>query len=196
MSTPKSFLLLATLTLSACVSGPGSSMSATAPSAPLGIGRLATADEIRGWDIDVDAEGRGLPPGRGTVAAGKVVYDAKCAACHGATGTGGPAPALAGGIGTITTPKPIRTVGSFWPYAPPVYDYINRSMPWDKPLSLTPDEVYAVTGYVLHLNKIVPADAVMDAKSLAAVRMPNRDGFVTLPKDPEIPGVRCMSNCP
>lgn len=194
MSTRNTVLLLSAVVLSACAV-PGSSPSSASVAAPLGIGRLATAQEIRGWDIDVDAEGRGLPPGRGTVTAGKAVYDAKCAACHGATGTGATAPALAGGIGTIATAKPIRTVGSFWPYAPPVFDYINRAMPWDKPLSLTPDEVYAVTAYVLHLNKLVPADAVMDAKSLAAVRMPNRDGFVTLPKDPEIPGTRCMAQC-
>src|SRR4051812_30798444 len=100
MSTPKTLLLLAAAALSACAGMTGSS---TAPSgaAALGMGRPATADEIRGWDIDVDAEGRGLPAGRGTVAAGKAVYDAKCAACHGATGSGGPAPALAGGIGSI-----------------------------------------------------------------------------------------------
>lgn len=193
MSTPRPILLLAAVLLSACAM-PGSS---TAPqsAAPLGIGRVATPAEIKGWDIDVDATGRGLPPGRGTVAAGKAIYDGKCAACHGATGTGATAPALAGGIGTIATRKPIRTVGSFWPYAPPVFDYINRAMPWDKPLSLTPDEVYAVTAYVLHLNKLLPADAVLDAKALAAVKMPNRDGFVTPARDPEIPGSRCMSQC-
>jgi cytochrome c len=195
MYTRETIILLAAAALSACVSAPGSSLSSLPGSTPVNIGRIATSEEIKGWDIDVGGDGAGLPPGRGTVAAGKVVYDARCAACHGANGTGGPAPALAGGIGTLATQRPVRTVGSYWPYAPTLYDYINRAMPWDKPQSLTTDEVYAVTAYVLQMNRIVSADAIMDAKTLAAVRMPNRHGFITPEREPEIPGVRCMNQC-
>lgn len=195
MSTPKPLLALITAaTLTACVGVPTSSTTAI-PGVPYGIGRLATAEEIRGWDIDARPDGAGLPAGQGSVASGKVVYEGKCAACHGASGSGGPAPALVGGMGSLTSSRPIQTVGSYWPYAATVFDYVNRSMPWDKPLSLSADEVYAVTAYVLHMNKIVPADGVLDARTLPAVRMPNRDGFITLPRDPEIRGVRCMRDC-
>lgn len=149
----------------------------TAPGARLGLGQAATAEQIRGWDIDVRADGAGLPPGRGSVAQGRAIYTARCQACHGANGAGGTAPRLAGGQGTLATKTPVLTVGSYWPYATTLYDYIHRAMPLDSPQSLTPDEVYAVTAYTLHLNGIVEADTVLDAASLAAVRMPNRDGF-------------------
>jgi cytochrome c len=187
--------LVAAVLLYACATMPGAGPSPALETAAPGIGRVPTAEEIRGWDIDVDGDGRGLPAGQGSVATGKAVYEAKCAACHGARGNGGPAPDLAGGIGTLATAKPVRTVGSFWPYAPPVFDYVRRSMPWNKPMSLSTEEVYAVTGYVLHLNGLVPENALMNAQTLPAVRMPNRNGFVTLAREPEIPGVRCMSSC-
>ena len=196
MSMPRTLgLLLVASTLAACVAVPSATSDARAGSGSLGIGRPASVAEIRGWDIEVGADGTGLPPGQGSVLAGKQVYDGKCAACHGATGTGGPAPALVGGIGSLATARPVLTVGSYWPYAPTVYDYINRAMPWDRPQSLSADEVYAVTAYLLHINQIVPAQAVMNAQTLPAVRMPNRDGFITPAREPEIPGVRCMRNC-
>lgn len=143
-----------------------------------GLGRPATPAAIAAWDIDVAPDGAGLPKGSGSVAAGQAVYAAQCAACHGAKGEGKPADALVGGQGTLATGKPVKTIGSFWPYATTVFDFIRRAMPYQAPQSLSADEVYAVTAYLLHLNGIVPADAVLDATSLPQVRMPNRDGFV------------------
>jgi mono/diheme cytochrome c family protein len=139
---------------------------------PLGIGRVATADEIRAIDIDVMPDGRGLPPGKGTVAEGAAVYAAKCAGCHGAKGEGGKFDRLVG-----LDPK-TKTIGSYWPYATTLYDYTARSMPFFQPGTLKPDEVYGVVAYLLHLNEIVPETAVMDAKTLPQVKMPARDKFV------------------
>jgi S-disulfanyl-L-cysteine oxidoreductase SoxD len=144
---------------------------------PYGIGRTAAPAEIAGWNIDVDRYGNNLPPGSGTVNHGHDVFDQQCAACHGAKGEGGVGDQLVGGQGTLATPKPVRTVGSYWPYAPTLFDYIRRAMPQNAPQSLSNDDVYAVSAYILSLNGIVPADATLDAKSLAAVRMPNRNGF-------------------
>jgi cytochrome c len=155
-------------------------LAACAPTTPvqrLGLGQTATAEQIRGWDIDVRADGAGLPAGSGSVAQGQAIYEARCLACHGEKGEKGTAPRLAGGQGSLATKSPVLTVGSYWPYATTLYDYIHRAMPLDSPQSLTPNEVYAVTAYTLHLNGIVKADAVLDAPSLAAIRMPNRDGF-------------------
>ena len=143
----------------------------------LGLGQTPGADQIRGWDIDVRADGAGLPPGSGSVARGRAIYEARCLSCHGVNGDKGIAPRLAGGQGTLASKAPVLTVGSYWPYATTLYDYIHRAMPLDSPQSLTPDEVYAVTAYTLHLNGILKADAVLDAASLAAIRMPNRNGF-------------------
>lgn len=120
----------------------------------------------------------GLPPGSGTVKQGAAVYASKCKACHGEKGAGKPADALVGGIGTLGSGKPVRTVGSYWPYATTLFDYTRRAMPTTAPMSLTNEEVYAVTAYILHLNGIVPADAVMNSETLPQVQMPNREGFV------------------
>lgn len=147
-----------------------------------GFGRVPTAEEIAGWNIDIDRDGRKLPPGHGSVVQGRALFEAQCASCHGLRGEGGIGDRLAGGQGSLATPQPIKTVGSFWPYAPILFDYIHRAMPMNAPQSLTPDEVYAVVGYVLNLNGLVPDDAVMDAETLRAVRMPNRDGFVPDPR--------------
>lgn len=155
-------------------------LAACAPTAPvkrLGLGQAATPAQLRGWDIDVRADGAGLPAGAGSVAQGQAIYQARCLACHGEKGEKGTAPRLAGGQGSLATKSPVLTVGSYWPYATTLYDYIHRAMPLDSPQSLTPNEVYAVTAYTLHLNGIVKADAVLDAQSLAALKMPNRDGF-------------------
>ncbi len=143
-----------------------------------GIGRAASSDEIRTSDIFVPPSGANLPAGRGTADEGKAIYAAQCARCHGATGREGPEDVLVGGIGSLTTPRPQKTVGSYWPYATTLWDYINRAMPFDRPGVLPPDDVYAVTAYVLQLNGIVSATDVLDANSLPRVRMPNRDGFV------------------
>ncbi len=159
---------------------------ACAGSAPaserLGIGRPASEAEIAAWNIDIDRDGRKLPPGHGSVAQGRAVFDAQCASCHGGRGEGGTGERLVGGRGTLASAKPLKTVGSFWPYAPTLFDYIRRAMPMNAPQSLSADEVYAVSGYVLYLNGLVPESAVLDAASLAAVRMPNRDGFVPDPR--------------
>jgi len=147
-----------------------------------GIGRPATEAEIAAWNIDIDRDGLKLPPGRGSVTHGREIFAAQCASCHGATGEGGLGERLAGGRGTLASAKPVKTVGSFWPYAPTLFDYIRRAMPMNAPQSLSDDDVYAVSGYVLHLNGLAPGDAVFDARSLAAIRMPNRDGFVPDPR--------------
>jgi len=146
------------------------------------VGRAPTAEEIKAWDIAVGPEGRELPPGRGTVERGKVVYVEQCTRCHGATATEGPEMPLVGGIGSLNTAKPLKTVGSYWPYATTLFDYINRAMPFDRPTVMTADDVYAVTAYLLNLNGIIKTDDVMDAKSLPGVRMPNREGFVSDPR--------------
>jgi cytochrome c len=152
--------------------------------ASFGIGRLATEDEIRVWDIDIMPDGRGLPPGSGTVPQGEIVYRTKCAACHGATGTEGPQDRLIGRepegfpFGTSAELNRLRTIGNYWPYATTVFDYVRRAMPQNAPGSLTADEVYAVTAYLLHKNGVIPADAIMDARTLPAVVMPARDRFV------------------
>ncbi|UPK38473.1 cytochrome c [Bradyrhizobium sp. 186] len=145
---------------------------------PYGIGRPATPAEIAGWNIDIGRDGSNLPQGSGSVIQGRDVYAQQCASCHGEKGEGGLGDRLAGGQGTIGTAKPIRTVGSFWPYATTLFDYIRRAMPQNAPQSLSDDDVYAVSAYILNLNGLVGADATLDAKSLAAVKMPNRDRFV------------------
>ena len=143
-----------------------------------GVGRPATAAEIAGWNIDIGRDGSNLPKGRGSVSHGREVFAQQCASCHGDKGEGGIGDRLVGGQGTIGTAKPIRTVGSYWPYAPTLFDYIRRAMPQNAPQSLSDDDVYAVSAYVLNLNGLVGADATLDAKSLAEIKMPNRDKFV------------------
>jgi len=155
--------------------------------ASVGIGRTATKAEIAGWDIDVRADGKGLPEGRGSVQDGQKIYAETCALCHGEKGEGKLADRLVGGDGTLDTTKPVRTVGSFWPYATTLFDYIRRAMPFNAPQSLSADQVYAVTTYVLHLNKIVPESTILDARSLAKVKMPNSDGFTSPDPRPDAP---------
>ena len=155
-----------------------------------GIGRTPTAQEVAGWNIDVAPDGAGLPPGSGSVQDGARLFAQACAGCHGADGRGGdgaPVPKLVGGAGTLASDKPVRTVGSYWPYATTLFDYIHRAMPLGAAQTLTPDQVYAVSAYVLSLNGIVPADATLDARSLAAITMPNRNGFVRTPDQPDVP---------
>ena len=166
-----------------------------------GFGRAPTQQEIAGWDIDVRPDGRGLPPGRGTVAQGQVLYDAKCASCHGTFGESTDYMAIAGGVGTLASDQPIRTTGSKLNHATTLFDYIRRAMPFNAPQTLTDDETYALTAYVLHLSDILPADAVLDPVSILAVRMPNRDGFTTSHGlmarggRPDTANVACMRDC-
>ena len=133
---------------------------------------------MKAWSISIPPSGVGLPAGSGSVQQGIAVYTAKCAVCHGDKGTGKPADALAGGNGTLASADAVRTVGSYWPYATTLFDYVRRAMPVTAPMSLSNDEVYAVTAYMLNINGIVPADAVMNAQSLPQVNMPNRGGFI------------------
>jgi cytochrome c len=161
---------------------------------PYGVGRPATPAEIAGWNIDVDRDGHNLPPGSGTVSHGREVYDQQCAACHGAKGAGGIGDRLVGGQGTLATPKPVRTVGSYWPYAPTLFDYIRRAMPQNAPQSLSNDDVYAVSAYVLSLNGLLPADAVVDAGTLSAIKMPNRAMFTADPR-PDVKNQPCVMDC-
>jgi cytochrome c len=170
-------------------------VAATLPRPIPGIGRPLSPQEINGWDVDVRGDGQGLPPGRGTAKDGEDLYVQHCAACHGDFGEGLERwPALIGGRGSLATDQPRRTIGSYWPYAPAVFDYIRRAMPYPAPMSLSNDEYYAITAYVLHLNELLPADAELDAEKLRAIRMPNRDGFV-LEARPDTPDDACMSNC-
>ncbi|MCK1288477.1 cytochrome c [Bradyrhizobium sp. 44] len=153
-----------------------------APAFAFDLGRPATPEEIKLWDIDVTPDGKGLPVGSGTVAQGKQVFADNCTACHGDNGQGGIKDRLAGGQGTLASSAPVKTVGSFWPYATTLYDYIHRAMPYPTPGSLSTDDTYAVTAYILSLNGIVPPDGKVDKDSLPKINMPNRDGFIP---DPE-----------
>src|SRR5262245_51020205 len=135
-----------------------------APTTGPGLGRAATPQELAAWDISIPPSGAGLPAGSGTPKQGEAVYVAQCQACHGAKGAGKPADTLVGGVGTLGTPKQLLTVGSFWPYATTLFDYTRRAMPTTKPQSLTNDEVYAVTAYLLFLNGIIPESAEMNAQ--------------------------------
>jgi hypothetical protein len=161
---------------------------------PYGIGRSATPPEIAGWNIDIDRYGNNLPPGTGSVSHGREVFDQQCAACHGAKGEGGVGDRLVGGQGTLATPVPVKTVGSFWPYAPTLFDYIRRAMPQNAPESLSNDDVYAVSAYILHLNGLLPAEATLDAGTLSAIKMPNRNMFVGDPR-PDVKNPECMTGC-
>ena len=147
------------------------------------VGRTPSAEEIRAWDIAIGPSGKELPAGSGAATDGAKVYAQKCAGCHGATGVEGPATALAGGKGTLTSMAPKRTIGSYWPFATTLWDYINRAMPFNNPASLSPNEVYALTAFLLYRNDIIQESDVIDAKSLPKIRMPNREAF--FPSRPE-----------
>ncbi|MBI3494131.1 MAG: cytochrome c [Acidobacteria bacterium] len=166
---------------------PATKPPATNQPATLGIGRPATPAEIAAWDIDVQPDGTGLPSGGATSADGAPLYAARCAACHGRTGKEGPNDRLVGRLPGdafpfARDPRIPKTIGDYWPYATTVFDYIRRAMPPDAPGSLKDDEVYGLTAYLLFLNDLIPADAVIDAKSLPKVVMPARDRFVPDPR--------------
>lgn len=147
--------------------------------APPRLGRPATPDEITKADISIPPDGKGLPAGSGSVTQGAEVFAAKCSVCHGAKAEGTPSgDRLVGGVGTLASANPVKTVSSYWPYATTLFDYIRRAMPVTNPQSLQNDEVYAVVAYLLSLDNIVPQDAVLDAQSLPRVQMPNRNGFI------------------
>jgi len=147
-----------------------------------GGGRPPTAEEVKSWDLTIPPDGQGLPPGNGTAALGKPIFVERCASCHGEKGEDPKYSRLVGGQGTLATAQPIRTIGSFWQYATTLWSYIRRAQPFDEPGSLTPDQVYAVTAYLLYLNGIIGEQDVMDPQTLPLVKMPNRDGFVPDPR--------------
>ncbi len=157
----------------------GASMAvANEPKRKYDLGRVASPQEIAGWDIDVRPDGQGLPPGKGSVKQGEEVYMTKCAACHGEFGEGaGRWPAVAGGHKTLSSDDPNKTVGSYFPYLSTVFDYIRHAMPFGDSQSLTNDELYAVTAYVLNLNDIVDDAFVLSKQTWGSVKMPNAGGF-------------------
>jgi cytochrome c len=148
-----------------------------APKSP-GLGVPATAAQIESADVSIGPDGVGLPPGSGTPAQGEAIFNTKCIACHGPQGSGTVNDQLVGGQGTLTSTAPIKTIGSYWPYATTVFDYLRRAMPYPTPHSLSDQEVYALTAYLLSLNGVIDKDAVMDAKTLPQVHMPNRGNFI------------------
>jgi S-disulfanyl-L-cysteine oxidoreductase SoxD len=171
-----------------------SSLIGAAAQSPYGIGHAPTPAEIAGWNIDVGRDGSALPPGSGSVSHGREVFAQLCAACHGEKGEGSVGDRLVGGQGTLATSNPVRTVVSYWPYAPRLFDYIRRAMPQNAPGSLSNDDVYAVSAYILNLNSLVPDGASLDAKSLPGVKMPNRKMFVGDPRH-DVKNPACMDHC-
>jgi S-disulfanyl-L-cysteine oxidoreductase SoxD len=165
------------------------------PRVDFGLGRAATGADIAAWNIDVEPDGRNLPPGSGTPAQGAKIYASTCASCHGDRGQGGPAPRLVGGVGTLGTAHPVKTVGSYWPYTTTVFDYIRRAMPFTSPESLSDDEVYALVAYLLNQNGAITGNAVMDATTLPKVKMPNLNGFVWEDPRPDVHASACMTGC-
>lgn len=172
-------------------------MAIAAEPGQYGFGKPATPAEISGWDIDVRGDdGKGLPPGKGSVQHGADVFADNCAACHGTFGEGeGRYPKLAGGAGTLKSDRPEPTVGSYWPFAPTLWDYIDRAMPFPAPHSLSADDVYALTAYILNVNDIVGSDFVADRDSLPKVKMPNHDHFLWTDPRPDTADKPCMSAC-
>jgi cytochrome c len=168
-------LIVATVVMSA------SAVLAQTPSYT-NVGRTPTKEEIQAWDIGIGPDGKGLPAGQGSAKEGAPIFAAKCAVCHGAEGKGAAiGPRLTGAkadFETLTTVRPVRSVGGYWPYATTVWDFINRAMPRGQSGTLTPNEVYAVTAFILAKNDIIKEDDVLDAKTLPKVQMPNRNGFV------------------
>ncbi|MBV9111752.1 MAG: cytochrome c [Hyphomicrobiales bacterium] len=159
----------------------------------VGIGHAISPQDFAAWDIDVRGDGAGLPPGQGSVTQGREIFSQTCAACHGDKGEGRAVPGavggfdrLVGGFGTLDTASPTLTVGSYWPYATTLFDYVRRAMPFNAPQSLTNDQLYAVSAYVLYMNNIVPEDAVLDALTLPRVKMPNQEGFITQDPRPDV----------
>lgn len=168
----------------------------------LHLGRQALTEEVQAWDIDVRPDGTGLPVGRGTVEQGLEIYDAQCASCHGAFGEGeGRWPVLAGGHDTLVDERPVKTIGSYWPYLSTVYDYIRRAMPFGNARSLSDDDVYAVTAYLLYLNDLVDESFELNQETYVEIEMPNERGFVEDTRPQEASFARpasaepCMSDC-
>jgi len=152
--------------------------ASTAIAAGPNLGKPLTAAEIAAWDISIQPDGAGLPPGSGTPAQGARIYSEKCANCHGESGKGGTSSALVGGAPLTSGIETTKTIANFWGYSTTVFDFIRRAMPWQQPRTLSNDEVYALTAYILSLNKLIGEKDTMNAETLPKVKMPNRDGFI------------------
>ncbi len=173
-------------------------VSTAAAAEKFGFGREATKAEIAGWNIDVRPDGQGLPPGRGTAEEGEEIFEEKCASCHGEFGEGaGRWPVLMGGIDSLATHDPVKTVGSYWPYATTAYDYIRRAMPFGEAQTLTPDQIYSLTALLLNMSEIIESDEELNQDNLAKIKMPNQNGFMMPDPRPDTPGEAslCMTNC-
>ncbi|MGN6459649.1 MAG: c-type cytochrome [Pseudolabrys sp.] len=193
-------LLFGVAGASAQTAKPAAKTDVTKPDARLHIGQPATAQQIAGWDIDIRPDGQGAPPGQGSVKQGEEIYMAKCAACHGEFGeSAGRWPQLSGGAGSIASPDPVKTVGSYFGSASTVLDYVRRAMPFGDAQSLTNDELYAVVAYVLNLNDVVDDKFVLSKDTLAKVKMPNAAGFFEDDREKSEKSFwnpkPCMSNC-
>ncbi len=192
----KSPKLLIGLAVSACLLA----TSALANDGKLGLGRAATTEEVQAWNIDVRPDGQGLPVGKGTVSDGEQIYTEQCAVCHGDFGEGVDRwPVLAGGKGTLKSDDPVKTVGSYWPYLSTVYDYIKRAMPFGNAQSLSNDDVYALTAYILYLNDVVSDESFeLSDKNFASVKLPNEENFISDSR-PDTATLEkkepCMSDC-
>ena len=189
-----------TMVYTGVVAGFVMALSGTAVAAerPFNLGTLATAEQIAGWDIDVRPDGKGAPIGSGTAADGEEVYAERCGGCHGDFGEGIDRwPILAGGLGSLVTDDPVKTVGSYWPYASTVYDYVYRAMPFGEAQSLTHDETYQVVAYILNMSDVIDDEFVLSNETIGSVKMPNVNGFM-LPDprpDGQLASAPCMQNC-
>ena len=163
------------------------------------LGKLATKEEIAGWDIDIRPDGLGAPIGSGTALIGEEIYTEQCAACHGDFGEGADRwPALVGGEDSLASHDPEKTTGSYWPYASTMYDYIYRAMPYGVAQSLSHDETYEIVAYLLYMSDIIDEDFVLSEKNIGEIEMPNRNGFLLPDPRPDIVntnGQPCMKNC-
>jgi len=193
-SARKSTLLLAGCAFMASMAV----QDAGASERPFGLGTPATAEEIAGWDIDVRPDGKGAPVGAGNALDGEEIYADRCAACHGDFGEGVDRwPVLVGGHGSLAHADPVKTIGSYWPYASTVYDYIYRAMPFGEAQSLSHDETYQIVAYLLYMNDVIEDDFELNHENIGTIEMPNRNGFFMPDPRPDgqLAGAPCMENC-
>ena len=175
------------------------SPSVSAEQRPFGLGQIATAEQVAGWDIDVRPDGLGAPAGSGNALDGEEIYAERCSACHGDFGEAVDNwPVLVGGAGTLTSHDPVKTTGSYWPYASTMYDYIYRAMPFGEAQSLSHDETYQIVAYLLYMNDIIDDEFEVNHDTIGTIEMPNRDGFMLPDPRPDgqpVSGIACMKDC-